>query len=151
MSRGNFRFPVARATLREKSRVCAINRDNREEIFSREFFLLFRFETFDSWNNSIKWTNMKSRDGFIVEKWKEKKVVEKRIGGEKVSLRSYLISATGIQFLNPLLPPYFLHRRTKRNCFLEKHLRLRSPIGCRPVSYILDKKRKGEERRGFKT
>lgn len=106
MSRGNFRFPVARATLREKSRVCAINRDNREEIFSREFFLLFRFETFDSWNNSIKWTNMKSRDGFIVEKWKEKKVVEKRIGGEKVSLRSYLISA-GIQFLNPLPSPIF--------------------------------------------
>lgn len=150
MSRGNFRFPVARATLREKSRVCAINRDNKEEIFSREFFLLSRFETFDSWNNSIKWTNMKSRDGFIVEKWKEKKVVEKRIGGEKVSLRSYLISA-GIQFLNLLPPPIFFTDERSIIAFLEKHLRLRSPIGCRSVSYILDKKRKREGRRGFKT
>lgn len=99
MSRGNFRFPAARATVERKiSRL----RNYDEEIFSRahEIFSPHFFHLVSSL--SIRGTirlneRTKSRGGktFIVEEVKNDR---KTNDGKKVSLRSYLISATGIRF-----------------------------------------------------
>lgn len=138
--------------LKEKSRVIIRT--------TKKSSLPSRFETSDSWDNSI--INERTNEWkagtatFIIEEVGKnevgKRIVEKK---KSIDVTTLLFNPRNRNsFLSPL--PLF-STGTKRNCFLEKHLRLPRTIPLSdvgPVSWI-KRGKKGRRRRrrtrGFKT